>query len=76
MLAEFEDVNTPYVKYPNIVLDTSRIDGNAFSVIGSVTAALRKYGVSKQERDEFTNEAMAGDYNHLLRTCMKWVVFD
>jgi len=23
--------------------------------------------------DDFRIEAMSGDYNHLLQTCMKWV---
>jgi len=37
-----------------------------------VTAALRKAGL-KDEIPEFTAEAMSGDYDALLRTCMRWV---
>jgi len=30
-------------------------------------------GIGKEERDAFMDEAMSGDYDHLLQTCMKWV---
>ena len=61
------------VKYPDIAVQLTGVDGNAFSLMGTVADALRKGGVSKYERDEFFNEAMSGDYNHLLATCSRWV---
>ena len=48
-------------------------DGNAFSIMGQVTRALRKAGASKEEQQAFQKEATAGDYDHLLQTCMEWV---
>jgi len=42
------------------------IDGNAFSVMGYVTRAMRKEGKSKEEIDEYRAKAMSGDYNNLL----------
>ena len=48
-------------------------DGNAFSILGKVKAALRKAGATEQDQGEFLAEAMAGDYDHLLQTCMNWV---
>jgi len=48
-------------------------DGNAFALIGKVKQALKKAGVPKEELDKFQAEAMAGDYNHLLATCLEWV---
>jgi len=48
-------------------------NGNAFMIIGSVTKALRREKVSREEIDLYTKEAMAGDYDHLLRTTMEWV---
>ena len=48
-------------------------DGNAFSIIGKVKKSLRSAGYSKEQLDEFQAEAMSGDYDNLLATCMKWV---
>lgn len=74
---EFEDDEEPTlregVKYPNIKVQLTGNDGNAFAIMGAVKNALRKEGVSREEQDEFMEEAMSGDYNNLLCTCMKWV---
>jgi hypothetical protein len=61
------------VKYPNITVKLTGRDGNAFSIIGRVGIALRAAGVSEAEREEFRKEAMSGDYDNVLTTCMKWV---
>jgi len=61
-------------KYPEIEAHIIGEDGNAFSVLGIVKRALTRGGVSSAEVDAFMNEAMSGDYNHLLRTCSEWVV--
>lgn len=60
-------------RYPNIEVQLSGEDGNAMAILGRVTGAMRRAGVSRAEREEFTTEAMGGDYDHLLQTCMKWV---
>ena len=44
------------------------LDGNAFSLMGAFSRQARKEGWTKPEIDAVLNEAMAGDYNHLLRT--------
>jgi len=62
------------VKYPEIEVQLTGQDGNAFAVIGAVRKALRRAGIGQDEIALFTNEATAGDYDHLLATCMKWVV--
>jgi hypothetical protein len=56
-------------------IDVSLIghDGNAFSIMGAVTKAMRRAGVSREEQDQYFQEATAGDYNQLLVTTMKWV---
>ena len=59
------------VKYPDIEVELW--DGNAFAIIGSVTKALRRSGVSREEIDQYCEESMSGDYDNLLRTTMKWV---
>jgi hypothetical protein len=61
------------VKYPHITVNLLGQDGNAFSILGNVTRAMRRAGLSKEEIDNFQNEAMSGDYDTLLVTCMKWV---
>ncbi len=61
-------------KYPNITVKLTKTDGNAFSILGKVGVALKKGGVDKSEVDRFYREATGGDYNHLLATCMRWVV--
>lgn len=48
-------------------------DGNAMSIIAEVSSALKRNDVPIEEVREFQNEAMSGDYNHLLRTAMSWV---
>jgi hypothetical protein len=62
--------------HPEITVQLTGIDGNAFAVIGTVTRALRRAGVSKEERDQSTKEAMSGDYDNVLATCFKWVEVD
>ena len=50
-------------------------DGNAYSIMVKVRAALRKEG-HKNLIEEFTKEASSGDYDHLLQTVMKYVIVD
>jgi len=61
------------MKYPEIEVQLSGNNGNAFSIIGRMINALRNGSVSKVEIEQFTEEAQSGDYDHLLQTCMKWV---
>jgi len=61
------------VKYPEIKVQLSEQDGNAFAVLGAVRKALKRAGVPEEERDAFKTEATSGDYDHLLQTAMRWV---
>jgi hypothetical protein len=61
------------IKYPNVEVELTKCDGNAFAVMGEVQKKLRKASVPETEVDAFLNEAMSGDYDELLVTCMKWV---
>ena len=62
-------------KYPNILitLDMDGPGGNVFSIVGRVQRALRSEGVSHDEREKFKNEAISGDYKHVLETVREWV---
>ena len=60
-------------KYPDVEVQLSGQDGNAFFIVGRVARALRKAGVSEKEIDKFRTEAKSGDYSNLLSACGKWV---
>ncbi len=61
------------VKYPEIEVQLSGRDGNSFVIIGAVRRAMRRAGVPTAELDEFSNEAMSGDYDNVIQTAMQWV---
>ena len=61
------------MKYPKIKVKLLGEDGNAFAILGAVTSAMRKAKLEASEIKQFRVEATAGDYDHLLRTCMEWV---
>lgn len=61
------------MKYPEIHVQLTGNDGNAFGIIAAVNRALRKNGVPPTEISAFMDECMSGDYDHLLDTCMEWV---
>lgn len=63
------------VKYPEINLDIDDFsaDGNAFALMGKVTRALRRNGVSPEEVEAFRKEATSGGYDELLATCFGWI---
>jgi len=64
------------VKHPEITVQLTGEDGNAFAILGAVKEAMRRGGVDKSEIDQFMAEATSGDYDHLLQTAMKWVDVD
>jgi hypothetical protein len=43
------------------------LDGNAFSLMGAFQKAARRQGWTKEEITEVLDDAMSGDYNHLLQ---------
>jgi hypothetical protein len=48
------------------------IDGNAFSVMGEVIGGLRAAGNEASVIEAYQNDAMSGDYNHLLTVSMAY----
>ena len=59
-------------KHPDIIVPLTGQDGNAFTILGRCRAAARDAGLSDDEVAAFMDEAMAGDYDHLLQTAMRW----
>jgi hypothetical protein len=61
------------VKYPDVRVPMVGQNGNAYAIMGRVSAALRDAGVPEKEIDAYIEESQAGDYDNLLRTAMRWV---
>jgi hypothetical protein len=61
------------IKYPDIEVELTGNDPNAFSILTRVKRELRHHKVSKEECDRYMNEAMGGDYDHLIQVTMEWV---
>lgn len=59
-------------KHPNITVALTGRDGNAFTILGHCREAARDAGLPEHEIAAFTDDAMAGDYDHLLQTAMRW----
>ena len=60
-------------KYPNIEVELTGQDRNAFAVMGAVIKALRRNKVPQAEIDQYTEQAMSGDYDNLLTVTMQTV---
>lgn len=59
---------TPH--HPDITLQLTGEDGNALAILGRAVSAARKAGLASDEINTFRKEALRGDYNQLLQTCM------
>lgn len=59
-------------KFPEIQVQLTGEDGNAFAIIGRVSRALKRAGHGDLV-NEFQDEAMSGDFDHLLQTAVAWV---
>lgn len=61
------------IKYPEIEVQLTGNDGNAYAIMGAVQKALRRAEVPQHEIEQYLNQSMSGDYNNLLRVAMNWV---
>lgn len=61
------------IKYPDVHVQLTGTDGNAYAIMGAVATALRRAGVSSEEIEKYQEESMSGDYDNLLQTAMRWV---
>jgi hypothetical protein len=60
-------------KFPDVHVQLTGQDGNAFAILAAVKRAMRLAEVSEFDIGCFAKEATTGDYDHLLKTCMEWV---
>lgn len=63
-------------KFPKAVVQLVGEDGNALAIMGRTIRALKRAGANPAEIEQFTKEATAGDYDHVLTTVMQWVTTD
>jgi hypothetical protein len=66
-----DDAHQP--RHPDVQVQLTGEDGNAFAILGRTSAALRRAGVAPDEIDAYLAEGTSGDYDHLLATTMGWV---
>lgn len=62
------------VRYPEVVVELTGRDGNAFAIMATVSRALRRAGVSEDEILAYREESQRGDYSDLLATALRWVL--
>ena len=60
-------------KYPDVTVQLSGNDGNAFYILGAVKRAMREAEVSEEEIDQCMTEMKSGDYRNLLGVAHDWV---
>lgn len=63
------------VKHPEVNIPLVGEDGNAFSILGRVSRAMKRAGIHS-EWDEFHKEATSGNYDNLLMTVFRWFSVD
>lgn len=57
--------------YRDVKIELSGIDANAFSIMATVTRAMKRAGYDKDKREEATTQMMAGSYDDLLAYVMR-----
>jgi hypothetical protein len=70
-MAENTSITTPPNLIPGVI-DLERQDGNAMFLIGAVRGALKRAGNDPEVLTAFSDEAMSGDYDHVLQTCIAY----
>lgn len=51
-----------------VVLDLTKINGNAFALMGAFSRAAQRQGFDLMSIDAVLKECRGGDYNHLVST--------
>lgn len=63
-------------KHPEVTVQLSGQDGNAFIMAGRTRTALKRAGVPDEDQAAFLEEALSGDYDHVVQTIMAWVTVE
>ena len=70
---ELADTATLPTPYTNVTVRLINTDGNAFALLGKVRQALRRAKYDTALIEQFTHDAMAGNYDELLQCIMQYV---
>jgi hypothetical protein len=70
--AEHRTYNANDVKYPDVTVELTGTDGNAFAILGKVKKAISE-AHGRDAGSAYFDEATAGDYDALLRVTMQYV---
>lgn len=69
-------------RFPGVTVQLTGEDGNGFTIVSRVRRHLERHlvndlgesiGESRRAGQEFFDEALSGNYDHLLATVMEWV---
>lgn len=63
-------------KYPDIRVNISNANRNAFAILLKVKVALIDAEVSYDEIKAWYDEATSDDFDHLIKTCMEMVTIE
>ena len=58
---------------PMYDISVTPMDGNAFSIMGAVSKAIRRAGASNEVISQYREESMSGSYDNLIQVAMKYV---
>ena len=72
MIIPIKPLDQPQVPLTDAVVQIIGKDSNAFAILGYVRRCILSSN-HPELADDFMREATAGDYNHLLTTCMRYV---
>ena len=61
------------VKFPQVEVQLTQQDGNAFVIMGRVGMAMRRAGISSADIDAYRTEAMSGSYDNVLAVTARTV---
>ncbi len=67
--------NESSLPFTDAVVQLTGEDGNAFAILGRVRRAILRSD-HPELVEAFLQEAMSGDYDHLLLTCMRYVTVE
>ena len=66
-------INSEEPIYPKVTVQLIGLDGNTIAIVNRVSKQMRLSGIKRNKIIEFQEEALSGDYNHVIQTCMKYV---
>ena len=72
MIIPIKPSDQPQAPLTDAVVQIIGKDSNAFAILGYVRRCILSSN-RPELADDFMREATAGDYNHLLITCMRYV---